>query len=159
MRRSVLIHLIIFCSFLFLTACNRDPNVRKQKYFDSGDKYFADGKYREAEIQYRNALQIDSRFAQAHYQLGQTYLRLADSYRAFQELSRTVELDPPTIVPTPTWPICSPPRAIPTERRRPTISSRPKLISTFSATKFLTFPKRTKPGPTIMPRSTISPMR
>jgi cellulose synthase operon protein C len=95
MRRSVIIRLTLACCFLsLLAACNRDPNVRKQKYFDSGQKYFADGKYREAEIQFRNAIQIDSRFAQAHYQLSQTYLRLGDSYRAFQELNRTVELDP-----------------------------------------------------------------
>ena len=53
------------------TGCSRDPNVRKQKYFDSGEKYFAEGKYREAAIQYSNAVQIDSGFAQAHYKLSQ----------------------------------------------------------------------------------------
>src|SRR6266567_1853620 len=77
-----------------LTGCSRDPNVKKQKYFESGEKYFAEGKYREAEIQYRNAIQVDSRFAQAHYQLSQAYLKLGDTTRAFQELSRTVELAP-----------------------------------------------------------------
>ena len=51
------------------TGCSRDPNVRKQKYFDSGEKYFAAGKYHEAAIQFSNAIQIDSRFAQAHYEL------------------------------------------------------------------------------------------
>lgn len=93
--RPKLIRLVFACSLLVsLAACNRDPNVRKQKYFESGQKYFADGKYREAEIQFRNAIQVDSRFADAHYQLSQTYLRLGDSNRAFQELSRAVELDP-----------------------------------------------------------------
>ena len=60
------------CSLLalFLTACTRDPNVRKQKYLDSGDSYFAAGKFREARIQYSNAVQIDPNFAQAHYNLG-----------------------------------------------------------------------------------------
>jgi tetratricopeptide (TPR) repeat protein len=84
------------CSLLaaVVTGCSRDPNVRKQKYFDSGEKYFAEGKYREAAIQYTNAIQIDSRYAQAHYQLGQTYLKMGDSNRAFQELSRTVDLAP-----------------------------------------------------------------
>jgi cellulose synthase operon protein C len=95
MRCSVLVRLAVVCALLSLLAgCTRDPNVRKQKYLESGDKYFADGKYREAEIQYRNAIQLDSHFAQAHYQLGQTYLRLEDKMRAFQELGRTVELDP-----------------------------------------------------------------
>ena len=68
--------------------------MRKQKYLDSGEKYFAEGKYREAAIQYSNAIQIDSRFAQAHYELSQTYLKLGDSNRAFQELNRTVDLAP-----------------------------------------------------------------
>ncbi len=76
------------------TGCSRDPNVRKQKYLDSGERYSAEGKYREASIQYLNAIQIDSRFAQAHYDLSQAYLKLGDTSRAFQELSRTVELAP-----------------------------------------------------------------
>ncbi|MGB8832322.1 MAG: tetratricopeptide repeat protein [Candidatus Sulfotelmatobacter sp.] len=85
---------IVFAIALFLTGCSRDPNVRKQKYLESGDRYFAKGKYREAAIQYSNALQVDPRFAAAHYQLGETYLKLSDSQRAFQELSRTVDLAP-----------------------------------------------------------------
>ncbi len=97
MRRSTSARLlsILICSLLvaFPSACSRDPNVRKQKYFESGEKYFAEGKYREAAIQYSNAVQVDSRFAQAHYQLGEAYLKLGDQNRAFQELSRTVELD------------------------------------------------------------------
>ena len=96
MSRSTAVRLLLTCSLLaaFVTGCSRDPNVKKQKYFESGEKYFAEGKYREAEIQYRNAIQLDSRFAQAHYQLGQTYLKLSDTNRAFQELNRTVELAP-----------------------------------------------------------------
>jgi len=77
-----------------VTGCSRDPNVRKQKYLDSGEKYTAEGRYREASIQYLNAIQIDSRFAQAHYDLSQAYLKLGDTNHAFQELSRTVELAP-----------------------------------------------------------------
>ena len=94
--RSISVRMLLACLLLaaVFTGCSRDPNVRKQKYFDSGEKYFAEGKYHEAAIQFSNAIQIDSRFAQAHYELGQTYLKLSDQNRAFQELSRTVELDP-----------------------------------------------------------------
>ncbi|HEV3305482.1 MAG TPA: tetratricopeptide repeat protein [Candidatus Sulfotelmatobacter sp.] len=96
MNRSVVVRLLVvgFLITALFTGCSRDPNVRKQKYLESGDRYFGKGKYREAAIQYSNAVQVDSRFAQAHYQLGQTYLKLGDSSRAFQELSRTVELAP-----------------------------------------------------------------
>ena len=96
MSRSCTARLLLLSSLLLalMTGCSRDPNVRKQKYFDSGEKYFAEGKYREAAIQYANATQIDSRFAQAHFKLSQSYLKLLDMQRAFQELNRTVELTP-----------------------------------------------------------------
>ena len=96
MRRSITIRLLLSCCVIasLFTGCSRDPNVRKQKYFDSGEKYFAESKYREAVIQYLNAVQIDPRFAQAHYQLSQAYLKLGDKNHAFQELNRTVELAP-----------------------------------------------------------------
>src|SRR5438067_12188187 len=79
---------------VLLTACSRDPNLRKQKYFESGQRYFSGGKYPEAAIQFRNATQVDSTFAAAHYQLAQTYLRLQDGEHAYMELSRTLELQP-----------------------------------------------------------------
>src|SRR6266567_1352847 len=95
MRRSLTFHLLLTCALLIVTfGCSRDPNVRKQKYFESGEKYFSKGKYREAEIEYSNALKIDNRFVQAHYQLAQTYLKMKDGNRAGQELARTIELAP-----------------------------------------------------------------
>jgi cellulose synthase operon protein C len=95
MTGSVPARMLLACLLLaaIFTGCSRDPNVRKQKYFDSGEKYFAEGKYHEAAIQFSNAIQIDPRFAQAHYELGQTYLKLNDKNRAFEELNRTVEFD------------------------------------------------------------------
>ncbi len=96
MSRSISVPLLLACSLFTITfsGCSRDPNVRKQKYLDSGERYAAEGKYREAVIQFRNAILIDSRFAQAHYDLSQAYLKVGDSNDAFQELSRTVELAP-----------------------------------------------------------------
>ncbi|HET9406822.1 MAG TPA: tetratricopeptide repeat protein [Candidatus Sulfotelmatobacter sp.] len=96
MSRSSALSLLLISGTLaaLLVGCSRDPNVRKQKYFESGERYFAKGKYREAAIQYANAAQVDPRFAQAHYQLGETYLKLRDWNRAYQELSRAVELNP-----------------------------------------------------------------
>ena len=89
--RSVLLSCAVAA---LLTGCSSDPNVRKQKYLDSGDKYFAEAKYREAVIQYLNAIKADSRFAQAHYQLGQTYLKLQDGPNAYKELNTAVSLAP-----------------------------------------------------------------
>src|SRR5207248_10811049 len=96
MSRSVTVRLLFSCLLVaaLLTGCSRNPNARKQKYFESGEKYFSQGKYREAVIQFSNAVQIDPRFAQGHAQLAQTYLKLGDTQRAYNELSRTLELTP-----------------------------------------------------------------
>jgi tetratricopeptide (TPR) repeat protein len=79
---------------VLLSACSLDPNVRKQKYFQSGQRYFEKGKYSEAAIEFSNAIKIDSGYADAHYQLAESYLRLQQRDRAYQELTRTLELRP-----------------------------------------------------------------
>ena len=95
MSRSVWVRslAVAFLISAMLTGCTRDPNVRKQRFLESGNRYRAQGKLREAVIQYANAVQIDPRFAQAHYELGETYLKLKDYNRAYAELSRSVDLD------------------------------------------------------------------
>src|SRR5271169_6119617 len=77
-----------------LTGCSRDPNVRKQKYLESGQRYFDKGQYREAEIQFQNAIQVDSRFADAHYKLALAAMKLQQWPTAYQELSKTIEIQP-----------------------------------------------------------------
>ncbi len=77
-----------------LTGCSRDPNVRKQKYLESGQRYFDKGQYREAEIQFENAIQVDARFVDAHYKLGLAAMKLQQWPIAYQELSKTIEIQP-----------------------------------------------------------------
>ncbi|MGA8301849.1 MAG: tetratricopeptide repeat protein [Terriglobales bacterium] len=78
----------------FFTACSRDPNVRKQQYLDSGKRYFEKGKFREAEIEFSNAVKVDPNYAEGHYQLAEAYLKLQQAQAAYQELTRTIELQP-----------------------------------------------------------------
>ncbi len=77
-----------------LTGCHHDPNVQKQKYLESGKRYASEAKYKEAAIQYSNALKVDRNFAEAHYQLGTVYLKMGSVMPAYTELSRTVALQP-----------------------------------------------------------------
>ena len=77
-----------------MAGCHRDPNVRKQKYLESGNRYSEQGKYREAAIQYMNALKVDKSFPEAHYALAQTYMHLGQYSGAYAELTRTVDLQP-----------------------------------------------------------------
>jgi hypothetical protein len=43
---------VLFVAAALLAGCHGDPNVRKQKYLESGKRYSAEGKYREAAIQF-----------------------------------------------------------------------------------------------------------
>ena len=88
--RSVLVVL----AALTLVSCSRDPNVAKKRYLENGNKYFAKGKYKEASIMYRNALQKDQRYGLAYYRLAQTDLKLARVANALGELRRAIELIP-----------------------------------------------------------------
>ena len=91
--RKSLFPILAMCLAL-IAGCARDPNIRKQKYLASGNSYFDQGKYREASIQYLNAIQIDKSFVDAHYRLAQAYSRQGIWAGAYQELLQTTELQP-----------------------------------------------------------------
>jgi tetratricopeptide (TPR) repeat protein len=78
----------------FAASCNRDPNVRKQKMMAQGNEEFDHGKYPEAMIYYGQALQIDPHYADAHYKLAESNIKIGAWTSAFRELARTVELQP-----------------------------------------------------------------
>jgi len=78
---------------LLLTGCSKSP----QKYLASGDKYFNAGKYSEAVLQYRNAVERDPKLAKAHFQLAKAYLGTGNAQQAFKELQTTVDLDPANV--------------------------------------------------------------
>ena len=77
-----------------LAGRSRDPNVRKQKYLESGQRYYDKGQYHEAAIQFQNAIQVDSRFVDAHFKLAQTAMKLNQWADALQEFERTIQLNP-----------------------------------------------------------------
>lgn len=79
---------------VFTVACNRDPEAAKKKFLDSGNRYFDNGKFKEASIMYRKSLQQDLRFGEAYYRLGLSELKLGRPVEALRALQRTVELDP-----------------------------------------------------------------
>ena len=88
---------LAFCSALALAlvaGCSRDPQVRKKQFLDKGVAYFEKGNCDAAVIEYDNAIQIDSDYAAAHYELSRCLAKKGDWTHAFQELSRSVQLDP-----------------------------------------------------------------
>ena len=93
-RRGSLWVVMLFVAVALLAGCHGDPNVRKQKYLESGKRYSAESKYKEAAIQFQNALKIDKNYPDAHYELAQAYVHLGQFIAAYGELARTVALQP-----------------------------------------------------------------
>ena len=77
-----------------LSACSMDPNARKQKYFQNGQRYFERRQFSEAAIEFTNAIKVDPAYGDAHFQLAESDLNLQQTDRAYQEFARTVELQP-----------------------------------------------------------------
>jgi tetratricopeptide (TPR) repeat protein len=80
--------------FALLLSCQSNPAIQKQKFFESGNRYLESGRFKEAVLEFSNAVQIDPRFASGHFKLGECYLRLERYPEAYRELQRTLELDP-----------------------------------------------------------------
>ena len=82
--------LLFSLAVVLLAGCNRDP----KKFLAKGNQSFDQGKYPDALIYYGRALQLDPRFAEAHFKLAETHLKMKSWASGFSELQRTVELQP-----------------------------------------------------------------
>ncbi|MCU0245385.1 MAG: tetratricopeptide repeat protein [Bryobacter sp.] len=94
MRNRITLTLAVCLLGTLTYSCSRDPKVVRQRYVDTGNKYYNNGKYREASIMYQRALQADMRFGEAHYRLGLSELKQGRPVNAIRSFQRAVELDP-----------------------------------------------------------------
>src|SRR4051794_38260075 len=92
--RSIRCVAVILAVLVGLASCSRDRNVVKKRYFDSGNKYFEKGRYKEASIQYRNALKRDAKYGPAHYKMALVSLKIGDVGNAVTALRKAIELLP-----------------------------------------------------------------
>src|ERR1700760_1834890 len=74
-----------------LISCNRDPNYLKQKYLQSGMKYYEGGRYKEASIMFRKSIEADRKFGLAYYHLALTDLKQGAVANAVPALRRAHE--------------------------------------------------------------------
>jgi putative PEP-CTERM system TPR-repeat lipoprotein len=79
---------------LTVAGCGRDPEVRKREYVESGDAYLKNGKVQEALIEYRNAVQLDPRYAAARVKLADVYVTVGNGGGALNEYVRAADLLP-----------------------------------------------------------------
>ncbi len=86
-------HVVVVVCLALLAGCS-NPQKAKQKYLESGQRYFEKGQYREAGIQFQNALHLDPHFAEAHYRMALTELKLGQWPDAYQELTSAIQDNP-----------------------------------------------------------------
>jgi tetratricopeptide (TPR) repeat protein len=89
--RLIRVLAVVVVALMALSSCSRDPNVAKKRYLDSGNKYFDKGNYKAAVLMYRDALQKDKKFGEAHYRLGLTYLKMNNLAEGVRSLRRSTE--------------------------------------------------------------------
>jgi tetratricopeptide (TPR) repeat protein len=91
LRRGALLLLVVMS---LLAGCGRSPEAKKARHLERGDRYFQQEKYREAVLEYRNVVRIDSGNAQAIRQLGLAHYHLGEMGNAGRYLLRIQELEP-----------------------------------------------------------------
>ncbi len=85
---------LLLVAALFATAACSNPEETKAEHIKRGEAYLTEKKFQEASLEFRNAAQIDDKLAQAHWGLARAYEGMGQFEQVFEELRRTVALDP-----------------------------------------------------------------
>ena len=94
MRSIKTTSIVLLTSLALVTvlSCSRSPEVAKQRYLESGNKYYDRAKYKEARIMYLDAIQKDRLFGPAYYHLGLASLKLQSLSEAVGAFRRAMDL-------------------------------------------------------------------
>ena len=93
-RRGLLPFLLATLALLLVAPACSDPEKTKLEHLNRGEAYLKEKKYQEASLEFRNAVQIDDRAAQAHWGLARAYEGAGQFAQAFEEMQRAIQLDP-----------------------------------------------------------------
>jgi putative PEP-CTERM system TPR-repeat lipoprotein len=77
-------------TLILLAGCSKSA----RQYYDSGNTYFGEQKYKEAVVEYKNAVQKDPKFGEAHLKLAETYVKLNELGGAIREYVYAADLMP-----------------------------------------------------------------
>ena len=80
MKRSLFCFVAVMCA---IAACSRDPKVQAQRLVAAGDSYVAQHKYKEAILEYRNAITAQPSRADVHYKLARAYMETGDAVKVY----------------------------------------------------------------------------
>ena len=90
--------LLVLVAGIVMPACNRNPEVRKHKYFDNAMALLTKGEPAKAVIELRNALQVDPNFVEAASALAEIQARQGNYREAFTLLEQAEKTKPDYLV-------------------------------------------------------------
>jgi tetratricopeptide (TPR) repeat protein len=85
---------VCVCILVASLAASSGCGVSKQGYLAKGNALFAAGKYDDASLNYRKAIQKDLSFGEAYYRLGLTAIKLDQEPLALEAFLHAVQLQP-----------------------------------------------------------------
>jgi len=88
--------LLIACLAVW-TGCTSDPAATRTRHQNRGDAYLSQNKFKEAIIEYRNAINADPKAAEPHEKLAEAYVRDRESREAFREFIAAADLMPSNV--------------------------------------------------------------
>ena len=93
MNRFTLLCLVSLLAMM--AACNTDPKAASRRFVGNGNKYYERGRYKQASIMYRRALQKDQRNGDAWFGLGQTNVAEGNFFEGLRDFERASDLEGP----------------------------------------------------------------
>ena len=91
MQKSILAALMALV--IVVTGCT-SSETKKKEFLEAGKRFAAEKRYVEAILQFRNALQIDDKFADARVQLAEALADSGNAEGAYREYQRAADLLP-----------------------------------------------------------------
>ena len=92
LKFATLLSLLLAAVFA-LNGCT-NPEKAKAEHVAKGEAFLKEGRFQEASLEFRNAIQIDDKLAAAHWGLARAYEGLQKVPEMINELDRVTQLDP-----------------------------------------------------------------
>ena len=87
----------MMCFVVALVACG-GADERKEAYLKKAQESYKSANYDKARIEIKNAIQIDPKYAEAHFLLGKVHEEMRDYRKAFGRYSKATELSPENLL-------------------------------------------------------------
>jgi tetratricopeptide (TPR) repeat protein len=93
MKSRMFLGIVALIAVMITVSCS-GPEQKKAKFYNKGKALYEKAEYAKARLEFKNAIQIDVKYADAYHMLGMTALRSGDPRGAYGSFSKAVELNP-----------------------------------------------------------------